>query len=127
MPKRYEAKKVGDQYVIVPQAENEEMNRVAWSAGGLLVGLIGLKRGGVTGLALAAAGGLMMHRGIMGYNLLSKLVCDNAGGKSGDPTQTPSYHHDWKRTDQVPADEVEEAAMESFPASDAPAHTPQKS
>ncbi len=121
--KRFVAKKVGDQYVLVPQGKDQEMCRVAWGAGGALLALMGKHRGGLLGLGAMALGGGMVYRGVMGYSPLKAILSDQRRGQSGDPKQTPSYHHDWKGASQVPIDEVDEAAMESFPASDPPAHT----
>jgi len=118
--KRFEAKKIGDQYVLVPKGQGQECARCTMTAAGAIVALLGLRRGGLLGLVLTGAGAGMMFRGVMGYNALSRIFPAHQGGKSGDSTLTPSHHHDWKSTAQLPADEIDEAAMESFPASDPP-------
>ena len=74
---------------------------------------------------MTAAGAELMFHGIMGYSALSRIFQEPRGGKQGDSNLTPSHHHDWKSTEQLPADEVDEAAMESFPASDPPSHKSQ--
>ena len=118
--KRFEAKKVGDQYVLVPKGEGQQCARCGLTAGGALVALLGLRRGGLLGLVMTTAGAELMFHGIMGYSPVSRLFQEPRGGKHGDSTLAPSHHHDWKSTEQLPADEVDEAAMESFPASDPP-------
>jgi hypothetical protein len=119
--KRFSAKKVGDQYVLVPQGAGQEMQRGLCTVSGSLLAILGLKRGGFLGLLMTVFGAGWAYHGITGRNPIAQLLCEKPGGKLGDSSQTPSHQGDWKETEQLPADNIDEAAMESFPASDPPA------
>jgi hypothetical protein len=118
-------KRVGGRYVAVPQQPTTGFPCAAWGAAGLVTTLYGLKRGGIGGILFTAAGGAALYRALTGRNLFGGLLCCPKRALDGDPHETPSFQHDASApgVSQLPADNVDEAVMESFPASDAPAHT----
>ena len=124
---RYVVKRVGDDFKVQRCDPDFKVNSAALAIGGGALALLGLGRGGFSGLTLATVGGLLLYRGVTGRNPLAK-VADAASGigpakfKQGEPGPSHQHQHQIGQEQQTPQDPVEEMAMESFPASDPPAH-----
>ncbi|MDQ3439275.1 MAG: hypothetical protein M3478_02865 [Planctomycetota bacterium] len=114
------AQKVGDQYILVPK--NSPTQRPMWGVAGGLLLLHGFTRRSNLGLVMMVAGAAMTYRGATGLSPWFRFCCDKTTRDGADSHDGgPSYQHPSPRVSQAPADEVEEASMGSFPASDPPA------
>ena len=83
-------------------------NRAFAVAGGAMLAALGLRRRGLMGGLLTAVGGALVYRGLSGQDDLTRARAWSA--------QT-LRERGW-----TAADHIDEAAQESFPASDPPSH-----
>jgi hypothetical protein len=119
----YRVEKIGDTYVTVPVDHYPGATACTWALWAAVIGALGLSRGGMLGKLMLATGGLMAYRCATGKNLIPhrwRLSGPDHGPHRRQANEAPSYQHDYKRHDQLPADYLDEALMESFPASDPP-------
>ena len=119
----YMTKRVGDDYVLVRVDPIGQVGR--WVAGAIGLSLVSraIRRSGIVGMFGFVAGGACLYHAVTGQNPMD-LVCSKSQARHGNESDSPSFPGETKtgQARQVPSDAVEEAAMESFPASDAPAH-----
>jgi hypothetical protein len=116
----YITRRVGEDYVLV---RVDPLGHIArWISGGIGMSLLsrGIRRGGIGALLAFTAGAACLYHAATGRNPMNVLGSKDQA-RHGDAKDSPSFPGE-AESKQVPADVIEESSMESFPASDPPAH-----
>gem|GEM_PF-2533900 len=116
----YVARKVGTDYMLVRVDPHGVALRAGAAVAGVFIAANASKGRGLSRIIASAAGAALAYYGWTGRNPADLLARNRA--RHGRPAQSPSSGGDIRgERVQIPSDRLEEALMESFPASDPPA------
>lgn len=116
---RFVVERSGEGFAVRRCDPAHQAGMTGLTIGGGLAALLGLRTGGLGGLVLTGLGGYCAYCGLTGQHPLERWMRAPTGPRPEGQTG-PSSQHGVEHAAQTPHDDVEEASMESFPASDPP-------